>query len=179
MDSIVNIYDPARLGRNDLAQPLSNAELRALAFLLPLSADYPGIDQWFRIKVVPGLRQGTRLILPIERNGDLVGLGIAKNEGGERKICTVRVAPGHANRGIGVRLFDSLLKWLDHDQPHLTISAGKLPLFERIFDYYGFNVTSVREGLYVPHAVEYGYNEASPFILPQAHPMRIEVAHPA
>jgi GNAT superfamily N-acetyltransferase len=141
---------------------LSDQERRALAFLLPLSADYPGIDRWFAQKVVPGLRRGTRYLLPMERDGVLVGLGIAKNEADERKICTVRVAPSYAGRGMGVRLFDGLLKWLDDDRPHLTVTQSRLPAFERIFDYYGFAVTSSQQGVYVPHAVELGYNELVP-----------------
>lgn len=138
---------------------LSPTESEALAFLLPLSEDYPGIATWYRDKVVPGLRDGTRHLLRIERNGVLAGLGIAKNEDLERKICTVRVAPAFANRGIGVRIFDGLLKWLDDDQPHLTVTERKLPLFERIFDYYGFQLNSVRAGHYLPNTVELGYNE--------------------
>lgn len=140
---------------------MTDQERRALAFLLPLSADYPGIDRWFVLKVVPGLRRGTRYLLPMERDGVLVGLGIAKKEEDERKICTVRVAPSYAGRGMGVRLFDGLLKWLDDDRPHLTVTQGRLPAFERIFDYYGFAVTSAEQGLYVPHAVELGYNGAA------------------
>ncbi|NWK99180.1 N-acetyltransferase [Sphingobium lactosutens] len=143
---------------------MSDAEARTLTFLLPLSEDYPGIARWFVQKVVPGVRQGTRLLLPVERDGAMVGLGIAKKEADECKICTVRVAPTYAGRGIGVRLFDGLLKWLDHDRPHLTVSATKLPQFERIFDYYGFDVTSAHEGLYVPKMTELGYND--PVILP-------------
>ena len=141
------------------APTLSIAEAEALAFLLPLSEDYPGIEHWYRAKVVPGLRHGTRHLLRVERDGELVGLGIAKNEADERKICTVRVAPHYANRGVGVRLFDGLLKWLSDDRPHLTVSHHKLPLFERLFDYYGFNLSSARDGLYVPSACELGYNE--------------------
>lgn len=139
--------------------PLHPAEQEALAFLVPLSADYPGIDQWYRRKVIPGVRDGSRLLLRVERAGQLVGLGIAKREHGEQKICTVRVAPSHAGRGIGVRIFDELLKWLDVDRPHLTISDAKLPAFERIFDYYGFALTSQHPGLYVPTACELGYND--------------------
>lgn len=154
--------------------------MRALAFLLPLSEDYPGIATWFMSKVVPGMRKETRFLLPVEREDQLVGLGIAKDEDGERKICTVRVAPSHAGRGIGVRLFDGLLKWLDEDRPHLTVSTTKLPQFERIFDYYGFDMTSAHEGLYVPRAVELGYNEqvrlpvVAPIIASMSEPLHLE-----
>lgn len=159
---------------------LNDVEMRALAFLLPLSEDYPGIAGWFVHKVVPGLRHGTRLLLPIEREDQMVGLGIAKDEDGERKICTVRVAPSHAGRGIGVRLFDGLLKWLDDDRPHLTVSTVRLAQFERIFDYYGFDMTSAHEGLYVPRAVELGYNEpvsvttTAPILRFSGEPLRLE-----
>lgn len=141
-------------------------ESEALSFLLPLSYDYPDVERWFYSKVVPGLRVGHRTLFRVERHGQLVGLGIAKNELDERKICTVRVAPSHMGRGIGVRIFDGLLQWLDVDRPHLTVSARKLPIFERIFDYYGFTITSVREGLYVPGARELGYNERNALHLP-------------
>jgi GNAT superfamily N-acetyltransferase len=137
------------------------AEQQALAFLLPLSEDYPGIDLWFRSKVVPGLRLGTRTLLRVERDSCLVGLGIGKRELTERKICTVRVAPSHIGRGIGPRLFDSLLRWLDVDKPHLTVSEGKFPIYRRIFDRYGFNLTSIQVGRYVPHLSELNYNESS------------------
>jgi hypothetical protein len=132
----------------------------ALAFLLPLSADYPGIETWFRSKVVPGIEDGTRRLLRIERDGQLAGLGIAKFEPDERKICTVRIAQSYVGRGIGLRIFDDLLKWLDTDRPHLTVNERSLRAFGRIFDYYNFNLTSVRNGIYVPNRSEFGYNEA-------------------
>lgn len=138
---------------------LRSAEAEALAFLLPLSDDYPNIGLWYRTKVVPGLRTGSRTLIRVERHGQIVGLGIGKNEPDERKICTVRVAPSHIGRGIGVRIFDILLRWLNVDQPHLTIGEAKLPAFERIFEYYGFTITSLNKGLYIPHALELGYNE--------------------
>jgi len=139
-------------------QLLPNEE-EVLQFLLPLSADYPGIESWFKDKVVPGLRKEERYIHRVERDGHLIGVGIAKNSATEKKICTVRVLPAHFGRGAGVRIFDNLLRWLDDDRPHLTVSEGKLPAFERIFDYYGFSETSQRSGLYVPGRFEFGFNE--------------------
>lgn len=140
--------------------PLSSREQEALQFIRSLSEDYPDIQSWFVNKVVPGLRTGTRFLLPVHRDGKLVAVGIAKNDGFERKICTVRVAPHHAGRGLGLRVFDGLLKWLDDDRPGLTVSATKLPAFERIFDWYGFRLTGVENGLYVPGRQEIGYNDA-------------------
>src|SRR5262249_29651593 len=95
----------------------------------------------------------------VERNGKLVGVGIGKKDGTESKICTVRIAESHFGRGLGLRIFDSLLGWLGTDQPHLTVSERKFPAFERIFDYYQFQMTSACTGLYLRNVVEFAYNE--------------------
>lgn len=133
-------------------------ELSALEFVSSLSSDYPELDIWFRTKVVPGLRVGTRKIVRMERNGALVGVGIAKKED-ERKICTVRIAPAHFGRGYALKIFDECLRWLDTDMPYLTVSEGKLPAFERIFNYYGFVHTSSQIGRYKTGVTEFAYNE--------------------
>jgi GNAT superfamily N-acetyltransferase len=138
---------------------LTPVEEEVLSFLLPLSPDYPNIDHWFRTKVVPGLKDHTRTIIRIERHSQLIGIAIGKREPEENKICTVRVAPSYFGRGLGIRLFDRVLGWLDDDRPHLTISESKLPAFERIFDFYGFGLTSVRREIYRPHVAELAYNE--------------------
>lgn len=131
----------------------------ALAFLLPLSDDYPDIDRWFLQKVVPGERMGTRHIMRIERYGHLVALGIAKDECGEKKICTVRVSPNYLGRGLGVKIFDHLLNWLQVDKPYLTVSEKRLPQFQRLFDHYGFVQTSSTPGMYRTGIAEFGFNE--------------------
>ncbi len=154
--------------RNDLLPPavfpeqrmmLTREAAEALDFIMPLSPEYPGIETWFRYKVVPGIYDGSRFLYRVERQGRLVGLGIAKRADGERKICTVRIAPEYAGKGFGLRIFDSLLSWVDTDQPHLTVSEQKLPQFERIFDYYKFKLSSRKHGLYLPTRAELIYNE--------------------
>ena len=96
----------------------------------------------------------------LERHDSLVGIGIAKQEENEQKICTVRVLSSYFGRGYGLKLFDGLLRSLTTTQPHLTVSEKKLPAFERIFDYYGFKQSSAQLGRYVPDVTEYSYNDA-------------------
>ncbi|WP_409411159.1 GNAT family N-acetyltransferase [Bradyrhizobium sp. AUGA SZCCT0169] len=141
--------------------PLRPVESQALKFLLPLSDDYPNIENWFEQTVVPGLREGTRTLICVERNGGIVGVGIGKNDLSEKKICTVRVCPSYFGRGIGLRLFDALLHWVGTDQPHLTVSQAKLPAFDRIFERYRFRYSSSLVGRYIPGKTEISYNEAS------------------
>ncbi|HEU5114771.1 MAG TPA: N-acetyltransferase [Candidatus Paceibacterota bacterium] len=133
-------------------------ELSALDFVNSLSSDYPELEIWFRTKVVPGLRAGTRKIVRIERSATLIGIGIAKKED-EKKICTVRIAPPYFGRGYALKIFDECLRWLGTAKPYLTVSENKLPAFERIFDYYGFVHTSSQLGRYRTGVIELAYNE--------------------
>lgn len=136
---------------------LTAAEAEVLEFLQPLSRDYPNFARWYCSRVVPGARMGTRMVLPVRKYGRLIAIGIAKNEGGEPKICTVRIAPEFRGRRLGYHIFDCLLRWLDIDYPHFTLRAEKLWMFERIIDYYGFQLTAAMPG-YVPGATELAFN---------------------
>lgn len=129
-------------------------------FLHPLSDAYPNIGQWYMGKVVPGWGV-TRHVTIIRRHGDIAALGIAKDEHGEKKICTVRVAPVYEGRGMGIRVMDQLMEWLNTDAPLATVSEEKMPDFDKIFTKYGFQLTSVVNGLYRPNSIEYMFNECS------------------
>ncbi len=138
-------------------------------FLRPLSADYPAFREWYWSQVACGVVDGSRRIVRIERYGELRAVGIAKSDGVERKICTVRVAPDFANRGHGVRLFENLLRWLDTDRPHLSVGQAKLQQFERIFDHYGFVLTKSITDRYRKGMIEHSYNgEESTLTNPKA-----------
>jgi ribosomal protein S18 acetylase RimI-like enzyme len=141
------------------ALDLSDDHKEDLEFLLHLSGDYPGIEQWFIQKVISGESAGTRNIFRIKRDNRLVALGIAKQEAGEKKICTVRVHPSYCGRGLGVRVFDHLLSWLQTSRPVLTVSERNRPQFQRLFDHYGFVITSITPNRYREGVAELGYNE--------------------
>ena len=131
----------------------------AAAFLLPLSADYPHFNEWYWNKVIPGLQDESRKIVYIERCNKIVGIGIAKSTQEEKKICTVRVSPTCFGKGFGIKIFEQLLDWLNDSFPVLSVNEKKLPEFQRIFDYYGFEMTSIRNGIYVSGQNEIFFNE--------------------
>lgn len=133
----------------------------AMDFLHALSGTYPGIETWFTQKVIPGLSRGTRHIVRVERDDKLVGVGIAKNEDGEQKLCTIRVHPSFQNRGIGIRIIDELLEWLNTEYPLVTVCEEHIGAFNKIFAHYGFVVTSVSMDLYRPGKAEFIFNEPS------------------
>jgi hypothetical protein len=154
---IANHSSPFSTGSLVLQYPRQH---EVLSFLLLLSQDYPDISSWFCGKVWPGLHGGTRKLLVLERQGAIAAVGIAKNEGGEKKICTVRVAQRLQGYGYGLRLFDELLGWLETDTPVLSVSSEKLPIFQRIFDHYGFRQSSIKRGFYRPNSTEIFFNES-------------------
>src|SRR5437660_11437932 len=80
-----------------------------LDFLLALSPQYPGIDEWYRRRVLPGVGENSRCLVVHRRGGKIVAVGIGKDDQIEQKICTVRVAPDYQGRGIGVRICERVL----------------------------------------------------------------------
>jgi|APTNR8051073442_1049403.scaffolds.fasta_scaffold01577_11 hypothetical protein len=137
---------------------------RALQFLLPLSHAYPGISHWFVNKVTPYIGI-SRCLVMIERHGEIVALGIAKNEEREKKLCTIRVAPDYEGRGMGLRVMDNLMQWLNTDLPLATVNEEKMPAFERVFCSYGFCLTSVVNGLYREGKLEFFFNEPAGLLM--------------
>jgi GNAT superfamily N-acetyltransferase len=138
---------------------LSPIQVEVLSFLLPLSTEYPGIQDWYINKVLTGERDGTRRIVRIYRDNKLVALGIGKREKSEKKICTVRVLPEYSRQGIGSEIFHQLIEWIGESRPLITVSGSKASLFEPIFQKFGFQLTSVRRGLYAENSFELFYNE--------------------
>ena len=139
-------------------------EIDALEFLLPISDSYPNIQNWFEKQVVPGLSVGSRMLFIHRKEGKVVALGIAKKTSKEKKVCTVRVASEYVGKGLGIKIFKEAMIWLETDKPHLTVSEDKLAEFERIFEFFGYKLTSTVSGLYKPNKVEYLFNETQSFV---------------
>jgi len=122
------------------------------------SSLYPGFHNWFFNRVVPGIELGERQLLIEGRNNHVAGIAIVKT-GCEKKLCTLRVSEQFQNKGLGIKLFESCFEALDTCKPLLTVSEEKFPEFQRIFDYYGFEITSVRKDLYRKGKNEFFFNE--------------------
>ena len=68
------------------------------------------------------------------------------------------MSPECAGKGIGIRIIDGLLEWLEVDRPHFTIGDHRYPAFEKIFDAYDWRQTAQANGLYVPNKRELLFN---------------------
>lgn len=95
----------------------------------------------------------------IQDDKDLKGVSIIKNTQEEKKICTLRVMEKYQNRGIGLRLFEKSFETLQTRFPLLSVSEEKYPDFKKIFDYYGFKLTSIKENYYRIGKKEFFFNE--------------------
>lgn len=120
---------------------------------------YPNFDIWYYQNVIPAIKRGDKQLIMINDKNVLKGISIVKlNE--QKKICTLRVMENYQNRGIGIRLFEKSFEVLGTRMPLLSVSEEKIPSFKKIFDYYGFKLTNIREGYYRKGKKEYFYNES-------------------
>lgn len=117
---------------------------------------YPNFYLWYFTNVLPAIKNGDKEILKIEDKTALKGLAIIKYS--EKKLCNLTVMPEYRNRGLGIRLFKMVFEKLETDKPFFTISDQKLPEFQRIFDYFGFEKSFSIKNYYRYNNIEHFYN---------------------
>lgn len=127
--------------------------------LRPASFLYPEFSSWYHKTVLPGVNCGQREFIIERRDGRIAGIAIVKKTLEEVKLSTLRIADEFQGRGIGLKMFERCFEALDTDKPFLTVSEEKLPEFQRLFDYYGFELTGVIDGMYRQGKKEYLFNQ--------------------
>lgn len=137
----------------------SFSELAIYYYLSEAKKFYPNFDLWYFTNVLPSIARKEKQILMIKDDKNLKGVSIIKNTQEEKKICTLRVMEKYQNRGIGLRLFEKSFETLQTRFPLLSVSEEKYPDFKKIFDYYGFKLTSIKEDYYRIGKKEYFFNE--------------------
>ena len=134
--------------------------VESYTFVRRLEGYYPGFRSWFAKKVYPGCHLGTRAAFAcLNEMQQLVGIAIVKREKGEQKICTLFVEPSYAGRGIGTRLLNTSVTWLEDLSPIITVDESRLGSFGKILTANGFRVTSRILDLYSVGRIEYIFNE--------------------
>ena len=122
---------------------------------------YPDFQKWFYNKVIPDVLENKRKILLEIRNNEIAGIAIIKNTMKEKKLCTLRVTDKYQNKGIGLKLFERAFEELNTSKPFLTVSEEKYKEFEKIFKYYGFELTNKIKDYYRKGKNELFFNEFS------------------
>jgi len=100
---------------------------------------YPGIDVWFKKKVVPGLQSGKRVAYVLFHEGKAIAECVVKF-GTDTKICSMRVDPLYQKKGIGPFLFAQVARELDYSIKTIHFTAPESLVLERngLFEDLGF-----------------------------------------
>lgn len=132
-------------------------------FVKKLVFEYTDFRKWFLKLFQNGavLKEGREILL-CECDYQLAGIAILKNDGNEKKICTLRVAKTFQRNGIGQNLMELSFEWLNEDKPLITIHDSKRQEFKKLFERYDFQLEEERKGYYRLFSTELVYNGVLP-----------------
>lgn len=132
-------------------------------FVRKLSWEYPDFLKWYKklFKNENKLKP-EREIIVCESNFMIAGLAILKSDSQEKKICTLRVDKRFQRQGIGTKLVELSLEWLEEDLPIITMHKFKQNQFAPLLNYYGFKLEQTQPHYYSIFSTEYVYNGVLP-----------------
>lgn len=124
---------------------------------------YPDFQHWYVNKCMPGIIVGSDTLLLARDKNQIVGVALGKRNAHETKLRCVRVLPEYQSRGVGIHLIDHMLRRLDCDKPHCTVSEELLHLYSRPFiNRFDFDLSEVSKGHYRAGKLEYIFNAPPP-----------------
>lgn len=139
MDTIFNDIKVIKLGVDTKISPEKIKDFKQI--ILENEDIYPGIDVWFKKRVIPGIYNGTREAFLVYRDNKLVGASLIK-KGKRIKICSLRVKPFIQKKKIGSLLMDITLSTITDYEPrsvYFTISEEMWDNIGDFFTQYGFS----------------------------------------
>ena len=74
-------------------------------------------------------------------------------------MCCLFVDPNYRGQKIASKLVEDSFTLLNTTKPVMTVSQQNLSMLQKLIDRYGFELTSVKESVYLPGVKEYYYNE--------------------
>lgn len=119
-----------------------------LVLSLLVKDDYPDYKEWYQLKQVPGIYDGTRNIIIAHIKDRIVGFVSLKKTKEEKKICTFYVEKSFRKNQIGTILVEKAIEYLDEEKPLITIPMNKLNQFIRISNKYNWEISDIKENLY-------------------------------
>lgn len=149
---------------SSLSQELKNIYYDEIyRFLKRLVFEYQGFYKWYQ-----GLFTNARdlvfnrEIIICEDCLALAGIAIIKKGCDEKKICTLRVAKEFQRQGIGYNLVEICFQQLNTDRPMITLHKSKLNQFEKLLDYYDFELAQTQRHYYNIFSTELVFNGTLP-----------------
>lgn len=132
-------------------------------FLRKLSFEYPNFSGWFSGLFYAGydLRIDREIIISRYHN-QIAGVIILKKSLEENKICTIRVERAFRKNGIATELVKRGIEWLEDEKPLITCHYFRNRQFDKLFKYFGFELSEKKRGYYGIFNLEYVYNGVLP-----------------
>jgi len=132
-------------------------------FLGRLVFEYQGFRSWYQELFAEEFElKYNREIIICEEKFRIAGVAIIKNDLQEKKICTLRVAREYQNQGIGHNLIEMCMQQLHTDKPMITLHKSKLNQFEKILNYYNFELEQIQKHYYSLFSTELVFNGVLP-----------------
>lgn len=136
---------------------------KVYSFLRMLVLEYPFFHQWYnKLFLLNNDLNNGREIIICQYNGEIAGVAILKRDSEECKICTLRVAKKYQRNGIGKKLVEFSMEWLENDKPFITVHKTKQKDFAQLFTYYNFKLEQKTWGYYSIFSTELAYNGILP-----------------
>ncbi len=100
---------------------------------------YPGIDIWFKKRVVPGLEKKDRFAFLVYNDCRPIGSAVVR-KGVDAKLCSLRVLPEEQKKGLGHLLIALVANELRNvaENVHFTAPSQLWHELEQFFRQYGF-----------------------------------------
>lgn len=120
---------------------------------------YPNYFMWYWKKVVPNIFNGTRDVITIMVNEEVVGIAIVKKENEERKLCKIYVDTNYRDGEITAKLLEEAFSFLETTKPLISINESMLDMFQGIIKKYNWKKMQVLpEGYYNENSREIVFN---------------------
>ena len=100
---------------------------------------YPGIDIWFKKKVVPGLKERNRVAFLVYHDDRPIGSAVVR-KGDDAKLCSLRILPEEQKKGLGHLLMALVANEIRNMATHFHFTAPSTLWheLEEFFKSYGF-----------------------------------------
>lgn len=132
-------------------------------FLGRLVFEYQGFRSWYQGLFAEEFElKYNREIIICEEQFRIAGVAIIKNDLQEKKICTLRVAREYQHQGIGHNLIEMCMQQLHTDKPMITLHKSKLNQFEKLLNYYNFELEQIQKHYYSIFSTELVFNGLLP-----------------
>lgn len=132
-------------------------------FLKRLVFEYQGFHEWYKALFTNTYDlKFSREIILCEDHLTLAGIAIIKNGADEKKICTLRVAKEFQRQRIGRNLVEFCFQQLNTEKPMITLHKNKLNQFEKLLNYYHFELAQSQRHYYNIFNTELVFNGSLP-----------------